>query len=345
MKTKAIILLLLAAVLLHPALAQTTDKEWQAKAVSKYPALGVQGSKLNKRFIDAYTQRRKTEPSFFSNPRWPLTLADELAATPQPVSPAAPSALPPQPPATATPKPETRNSSVPAVITTPVPSGIVRTTHRPIPQATKPSESEFPTGVVVIGVGAIGVVGLIIWVSAANAAQRRKHRERLFAEAREYVELAQRSHGLPTVPAHVMLKSGETAFYSAPSALYETRAVRHYQSGHAGFRVAKSVYLGGSRGRSISNQEWSKIDSGTLTITNKRLIFDGGSADRSVALPKILSADSSIDGVDVSVENRQKSMVFAAANPLILSTIIRICCQAPDPLDLSDTPLQITFDE
>jgi hypothetical protein len=141
------------------------------------------------------------------------------------------------------------------------------------------------------------------------------------------------------------MKSGETAFYSAPSALYETIAVRHYQSGHTGFRVAKGVYLGGSSGRSISSQEWSKIDSGTLTVTSKRLIFDGGTADRNAALTKILSAESRIDGVDVSVENRQKSMFFTAANPLVLATIIRICCQAPDPLDLSDTLLEITFAE
>lgn len=188
-------------------------------------------------------------------------------------------------------------------------------------------------------------MGLIIWASAANAANRRKHRARLYAEAREYIALVQQGQALPTVPANLILKSGESAFYSAPSALYETRAVRHYQSGFTGFRVAKGIYIGGSRGRSTSSQEWSKVDSGMLTITNKRLIFDGGSADRSVALGKILSADSSIDGVEVSVENRQKSMVFAAANPMILATIIRICCQADNPLDLSQTPLNITFSE
>jgi hypothetical protein len=147
------------------------------------------------------------------------------------------------------------------------------------------------------------------------------------------------------VPTDLILKSGESAFYSASSALYETRAVRQYQSGYTGFRVAKGIYIGGSRGRSTSSQEWSKIDSGILTITNKRLIFDGGSADRSVALGKILAADSSLDSVEVSVENRQKSMVFAAENPLVLAVIIRICCQADNPLDLSQTPLNITYVE
>ncbi len=147
------------------------------------------------------------------------------------------------------------------------------------------------------------------------------------------------------VPARILLKPGETAFYSAPSILYETRAVRHYQSGSVGFRVAKGIYVGGSKGRSISSQEWSQIDAGTLTITNKRLIFDGGGADRTVALNKVLSAESRMDGVEVSAESRQKSMVFAAENPLILATVIHICCQIPDPLNLSETQLQITFTE
>ena len=190
----------------------------------------------------------------------------------------------------------------------------------------------------------VGVVGLIICGWAVNAAQRRKHRARLYAEAREYVGSVQQGQALPIVPSNLILKAGESAFYSAPSILYETRAVRHHQSGFGGFRVAKGIYIGGSRGRSTSSQEWSKIDSGVLTITNKRLVFDGGSADRSVALGKVLSAESSSEGVEVSVENRQKSMVFAATNPLILATIIRICCQA-DPLDLSQTPLDIAFTE
>lgn len=59
--------------------AQTTSQDWQAKAIQKYPDIGVAGSELNKRFVEAYTERRKANPSFFNNPEWPLTLADELA--------------------------------------------------------------------------------------------------------------------------------------------------------------------------------------------------------------------------------------------------------------------------
>jgi len=72
-------------VLVMTASAQTTTKEWQDKATRKYPDLGVQGSELNKRFVKAYTERQKSNPRFFSNPDWPMTLADELAPVEAPV--------------------------------------------------------------------------------------------------------------------------------------------------------------------------------------------------------------------------------------------------------------------
>lgn len=188
-------------------------------------------------------------------------------------------------------------------------------------------------------------VGIIILVAIGNAAQHRKHKERLLAEARQFMQFVEDRKALMPAATSVILKSGETAFYSAPSALHETRAVRHYQSGSTGFRVAKGVYVGGTKGRSVSTQEWAQIDSGVLTVTNRRLIFDGGATDRVVALRKVVGVESSLRGVEVSVEGRQKSMVFGAANPLIVAAIIRICCQAEDPLDLSQTNLNVTFVE
>jgi len=340
---------LAAGILACPARAHANDREWQAKAVAKYPSLGVQGSELNQRFLELHNQRRKSDPGFFLNPQWPLILADELAATPLPSSTKVPSESPPQPSKTTAPPDPSRDTRANPTATktapasaNPAPTPPNRTKPQPTPQAAKPPESPFPVSLVAIGAA---VVGIVVLVSAMKAVRRRKHRARLIAEAHQFLESARRDRALQPVPARILLKPGETAFYSAPSILYETRAVRHYQSGSVGFRVAKGIYVGGSKGRSISSQEWSQIDAGTLTITNKRLIFDGGGADRTVALNKVLSAESRMDGVEVSAESRQKSMVFAAENPLILATVIHICCQIPDPLNLSETQLQITFTE
>jgi TPR repeat protein len=73
----------LFALLALASIAMAAEKDWQAKAVEKYPALGVQGSELNKRFVEAAKDRRKTDPNFFANQQWPLILADDLAEAAQ----------------------------------------------------------------------------------------------------------------------------------------------------------------------------------------------------------------------------------------------------------------------
>ncbi|MGD0650576.1 MAG: hypothetical protein ABSA97_05475 [Verrucomicrobiia bacterium] len=196
-----------------------------------------------------------------------------------------------------------------------------------------------------IPIGILIIVATIILVAIGKIKRRREHRALLFASARQFVADVQQRKALFPVESNVLLKSGETAFYSSPSALYETRAVRHYQSGFTGFRVAKGVYVGGSRGRSVSSQEWSEIGNGWLTITNKRLIFDGGGASRNIALGKIVSIKSSLKGLEVSIEGRSKSVGFEAANGMITAAILNICCQAENPLDLSQTKLNFTFEE
>ncbi len=92
MKALAPLALFLFFFLCTAAPAQTTMEEWKAKAVEKYPDLGVADSPLNQRFVEAYRQRSAKEPEFFKDPRWPMRLADELAgdapAAPAPAAPA-----------------------------------------------------------------------------------------------------------------------------------------------------------------------------------------------------------------------------------------------------------------
>jgi hypothetical protein len=176
---------------------------------------------------------------------------------------------------------------------------------------------------------------LVTIVAVANANARKQKRALIVKQAQEFVENVKQKLALPVVPTDIMLKPDETAFYSSPSALHETRAVREYHSAHAGARVAKGVYIGGTSGRSLSTQQWAKLDTGRLTITNKRLVFVGKKEQRAVSLDKVISVDPNLTAVVVSVEGRQKAMAFEAANPLIAMTIIRI---APNPIVKSNIP-------
>jgi hypothetical protein len=77
MRTK--ILTLILSALAVSAGAQTTIKEWQAKAIAKYPELGVEGSRLNTEFVARYKRYQQERPEFLRDPSWPLRLADEIA--------------------------------------------------------------------------------------------------------------------------------------------------------------------------------------------------------------------------------------------------------------------------
>jgi hypothetical protein len=105
------------------------------------------------------------------------------------------------------------------------------------------------------------------------------------------------------------------------------------------------VYIGGTSGRSISTQQWAALDTGRLTITNQRLVFVGGKEDRTIPLKKIVSVNSSLTEILISVEGRQKTIALAVPNPLIARLIVGICSQVNDPSNLSGDNINIKFNE
>ena len=109
----------------------------------------------------------------------------------------------------------------------------------------------------------IALIAACIRAAKAQAAKEREHRAVLFWEARQFMDGVKERRALPVVTTGINLKDGENAFYSEQSALYETRAVR-----------VCDEYL--------RRQRWTRIDAGTLTLTNKRLIFDGNGANRTM---------------------------------------------------------------
>ncbi len=100
--------------------------------------------------------------------------------------------------------------------------------------------------------------------------------------------------------------------------LREPRAVRITKGGYGGpsFRVAKGVYfrLGAFNAQSESHEEIRTIDSGTLTLTNKRLIFSGNKRTVSMDIRKILSVHPYRDAVAIRKEGREKIQYFTGIN-------------------------------
>lgn len=163
------------------------------------------------------------------------------------------------------------------------------------------------------GLCALLIVGGVLWLKKAKARHNRKVEiNRQAEEARRFLELAKARNAFPTVATHLALKDEEFAFYEAASAFYEKRAVRH-------------------RGDSVSSQEWRKIAAGMFTVTNKRIIFDGGGIVKNVKFDKVMSVKPWIDGVEISIEDRQKGMMFGAGNPMLVGLLIQYFSRGGSP--------------
>lgn len=128
---------------------------------------------------------------------------------------------------------------------------------------------------------------------------------------------------LPTNDCPVILKRGEEPLVVLPNITFkEPRSVRTSYGSYGGptVRLMKGVSfrLGGASHRSTSHDEITTIDRGTLTITNKRLIFTGSQKTLNYNLSKILSITEYKDAIVIQKENKQKTEIFADCDNLRL---------------------------
>ena len=128
---------------------------------------------------------------------------------------------------------------------------------------------------------------------------------------------------LPTDGCSVILKRNEEPVVVLPNITFkEPRSVRTSYGSYGGptIRIMKGVSfrLGGVLHRSASHDEITTIDRGTLTITNKRLIFTGSQKTLNYNLSKILSITEYKDAIVIQKENKQKTEIFADCDNLRL---------------------------
>jgi len=165
--------------------------------------------------------------------------------------------------------------------------------------------------------------------------KREEQKQKLIEETNNFLTKIKEQKGLTPITTSILLKKEEDAYFQCDTILQETRAIRKYKSsgGGVGFRVAKGVYIGSSSrsGTSESHEEWRIIDKGRLTLTNQRLIFDGVKENRVISLNKVVSVNPWLDAIEVSAENRKKSMLFPIGNPYMWATAIQILIKADDP--------------
>jgi hypothetical protein len=119
---------------------------------------------------------------------------------------------------------------------------------------------------------------------------------------------------LPVVDAGVHLQRQETCHFSTPATWNEMRSVRvgvNYMGPTLRIKIAKGLYwrMGQFRGAPITKDMLVKVDTGTVFITNKRVIFSGPMRSNSVRLDRVLDITPYADGVGIQ-KDTGKSPIY-----------------------------------
>lgn len=112
---------------------------------------------------------------------------------------------------------------------------------------------------------------------------------------------------LPVVQTSLKLQKSEICHLQIPTVKwYELRKVRQKRgsSYSTSIKVSKGFYLrsGSSSSSSYSVDTMTHIDTGTLYLTNKRIIFDGTKKTSNIQLGKIINLTPHMDGVEIDKE-------------------------------------------
>ena len=115
----------------------------------------------------------------------------------------------------------------------------------------------------------------------------------------------------------LVLAAGETVYWSEPATLVVHATKTEYVGGYGGMsvRVMRGVSLrsGTFRGHPVKQDVRVKEDSGTLNITDKRLVFIGASESKEIPLAKMSSMRAYSDGIEVLPANK-KAIGFETGN-------------------------------
>ena len=129
---------------------------------------------------------------------------------------------------------------------------------------------------------------------------------------------------LPEKQVELNLPENEICFFSINADWLELRTVnKGYNYGGIGYRIKimKGVYyrMGNINLKKITSEELQVIDTGTVYLTNKRIIFTGSRKNTNIKLNKILSITPYSDGVGIEKDTGKSPIIRVSFNADILT--------------------------
>jgi len=125
------------------------------------------------------------------------------------------------------------------------------------------------------------------------------------------------------IDSPIILKKGEELQLVLHNvSLLEPRSIRTGGYGGPSIRVAKGVYFRVGGFQAESHEELRNIDQGTLTLTNKRLVFTGSKRTINIDLGKIISIEPYSDAIAIRRSGKQKTEYFTGLDRIRISITV-----------------------
>jgi hypothetical protein len=171
------------------------------------------------------------------------------------------------------------------------------------------------TSVIVLTAVAFVVFGAIL-----KLRRKRLDRRRRIERACTYFSEVNERRSFPRVPVSVNLQAGEVGLFEAPARLSEMRA-HHYSTG-ARIRIAKGVWVGGSRSHAYHTRDI--VDHGIVAITTRRIAYAGHTKTAQVMFHDLVGIEGDLDCNLVHSSRRQNAIMIHYADALLGLLLVRL---------------------
>jgi len=133
---------------------------------------------------------------------------------------------------------------------------------------------------------------------------------------------------IPTIESDINLIRGEKLYFKGENVNWlEMRRVTkryNYAGPTARIKIAKGIYyrLGSMNVQPVTEDEWKTIDSGSIYVTNKRIIFMGDRSNKTIRLNRILDIVAYSNGVDIQKDSGRSPFLHFYDNVDVFSMIL-----------------------
>jgi hypothetical protein len=132
---------------------------------------------------------------------------------------------------------------------------------------------------------------------------------------------------IPTIQSQLSLEKNEVCYFQTDCEWYEMKTVTqriNYSGTTASIRIMKGVRyrVGTIKPQRITSEQLTRIDSGTMYLTNKRLILVGQLKNSNIKLNKVLSFTPYTDYVEISKDTGRNPLLKFNYNIDVFSAIL-----------------------